>query len=159
MRGSATTAGCVLRAHAYSQDHINGAHLLHKIILLLRSWMGLTRLLPVESSSTGVVLTVLEGDRGILPVDLNEDSFPANVLPRDKRDARLEQIRRHRCGVLVFVTVATPSASGSCQLQLVLGDGLSRGNLVCLCCKLPAEHSERGFATSFRTERRTPINY
>lgn len=39
---------------------------------------------PEKKERRTALLTVPEGDRGILPVDLDEDSLPADVLSRDE---------------------------------------------------------------------------
>lgn len=48
-----------------------------------------------ERMKQASALTISQGDRGILPVDLDEDSLPPDVLSRDERYSRLEKACRH----------------------------------------------------------------
>lgn len=55
-------------------------------------------------------LTILERDRRVLPVDLDKDSFPSDVLPRDETDPASHKVPRH----YVF-------GANTCRLRVAAG--------------------------------------
>lgn len=60
-------------------------------------------------------LTALQRDGRVLPIDVDQDSFPSDVLPRDEADPAPDEVTRHASTGADCSARMYPTAAGKCK--------------------------------------------